>query len=203
MKTNLLKGALVLVDRTDELNKKVDDFRGVMSVYGETVKKFHGKPMVTASDERDGLCFLKKFTLRGWVDVYREENAAGSGPVPFPAIALKQINIELFCADNLEDIVLIKNTIWFEQRFGNGRSDDLPEYKNLDQLFKFHGKTLRADWAETGKQEKGVRVLKKFALTKWAYIYNEEDNPDSGYLLFPEEIQDVFCKYTFFSEITH
>ena len=197
----LLKGTLVLINRTNDLNAKIDSFGGIMNLFGKMVREFHGKLMLTTSDESDGLCFMKKFTPEGWIEVFIEEGKPGTGRVPFPIITMNRVNDELFCSDNLEDVVLIKRKFWFESTFGRDLKQNNNNIENIDQLYRFHGKVLRTDWNETEKQTKGFRVLKKFTLSGWETIYIQEGRAESGYLLFPDAALDEFNSDTFFSEV--
>jgi hypothetical protein len=199
----MVKGTLVLIDSSDMLDQKVNEFGREMSVFGNIVKEFHGKLMLTGSDEKEGLIELKKFTNDKWVPIFFEEDNEKSGKVLFPVNAMRRVSYDLFCEDNLEDVVLIKRRIWFHEKFGNDLSINKNQYENIDQLFKFHGKVLRVDWNETGKLKKGYRVLKKFTNDGWVDILVEEGNPDSGYLLFHEDFLNDFIVDIFFQDVAY
>jgi hypothetical protein len=203
MDSRIFKGTLVLVNHTEDLHKKVDIFGGAMKLFGCIVKEFHSKLMLTGADEEDGLCFMKKFTPEGWVDVCVEEGKNCTGLVPFPTCVLDVVDDEKFCENNLEDIVLIKRKMWFKKSFGNDLNTCPDKYECLKELYKFHGKVLRSDWSKTEKQRKGYRILNRFTTNGWEHIYMEKGKPESGYLLFPEEIMNDFDAEVFFRQVEH
>ncbi|MBL8025607.1 MAG: hypothetical protein JNL74_04310 [Fibrobacteres bacterium] len=188
------KGTLVLIDSTEQLRQKTVNIKD-----RETVSHFHGKLMLVAGDESQNLCQMEKFTSNGWAPIYIEENNDRSGHVLFPSSAMTEVSSELFCEDNLEDVVLVQRKVWFEKEFGKSMISN--EFPDVGQISRFHGKVLRVDWTETAKQKDKRRVLKKFTAKGWEYVYFQESKPESGYLLFPEKFLTDFPISAFFEKV--